>query len=469
MTNASQETYNSFRAAALARHPDNPFLSFDQMKRRVEQISGVVPITHDMCPNSCAAFTGPFRDLAECPVCSASRYNHTQPGQSSTLVLRCQFITIPIGPVLQAMHRSPENAKLMQYRAERTKAILAYCDIHGGKLEQYDDTCCGQEYLSAVCAGRIRDDDVMIQLSFDSAQLYRDKVSDCWMYIYVIHNLPPEIRYKKTYVIPGGFIPGPQKPKHIDSFIFPGLHHISALQKEGLRIWDVFRATYIEQSIPFIAFGTADSPAMANMTGMVGHHGKYGCCLYCGLPGRRHEQDPHYYPVMLKPVDYMVSGCTHDDITFQDLQQYRNDTRHRYMANLEMLVSSWNTTHFNATHLKTGLCKPTILSGLHPKHILGIPSMFVMDIMHLVALNGPELLMGLWRGTLICYAPDKKEDWDWAVLKGKVWEAHGRTIAAATPYIPSSLLRECESDRGSEAEGHRGPIAILALHSHKSQ
>jgi len=284
VTNASQETYNSFRAAALARHPDNPFLSFDQMKRRVEQISGVVPIVHDMCINSCAAFTGPFSDRDLCPICSAPRYDPIKFARSGAQIPQRQFNTIPIGPILQALYRSPQSAAKMQYRAEATRRIIAYMDTHEGNLEQYNDTCCGRDYLDAVRAGNIQDNDIMIQMSIDGAQLYRDKQSDCWIYIYIIHNLSPEFRYKKFYVEPGSFIPGPNKPKHTDSYLYPALRHIAALQKEGLRIWDASRAVYIPQAIPFFAFGTADSPAMASMTGMVKHQGKYACHLYCRLP-----------------------------------------------------------------------------------------------------------------------------------------------------------------------------------------
>ena len=65
---------------------------------------------------------------------------------------------------------------------------------------------------------------------------------------------------------------------------------------------------------------------------------------------------------------------------------------------------------------------------------------------HLINLNDPDLLLGLWQGTINSYAPDKKEDWDWVVLDwvvlvGKVWEAHGRTVAKATQFIPSSFGR----------------------------
>ena len=34
-------------------------------------------------------------------------------------------------------------------------------------------------------------DDIALQLSIDGAQLYRDKASDCWMFIWIIHNLHP--------------------------------------------------------------------------------------------------------------------------------------------------------------------------------------------------------------------------------------------------------------------------------------
>ncbi|KAF8229419.1 hypothetical protein L208DRAFT_1286816, partial [Tricholoma matsutake] len=87
------------------------------------------------------------------------------------------------------------------------------------------------------------------------------------------------------FVIPGGFISGLNKLKHSDSFLYPSLYHILALQQEGLQIWDASTCSYITNSTPFIMLATADGPAMANMMGMVGHSGKYRCRLYCGLSG----------------------------------------------------------------------------------------------------------------------------------------------------------------------------------------
>jgi hypothetical protein len=61
-TNASWTTYDSIRSTLNECYPDDPFLSFWQMQRRVEQLSGVVPISYDMCPDTCIGHTGPFCD-----------------------------------------------------------------------------------------------------------------------------------------------------------------------------------------------------------------------------------------------------------------------------------------------------------------------------------------------------------------------------------------------------------------------
>src|SRR6266550_4560005 len=134
-----------------------------------------------------------------------------------------QFITIPLGPVIQALYGLPKTANKMHYRAQATTEILEYARTHGGKVKEYCDTTCGRDYLEAVEAGKIKNHDVLVQLSLDGAQLYQNKDSDCWIFVYIIHNLAPDLRYKKKFVIPAGFIPGPEKMKDGDSFLYPVL------------------------------------------------------------------------------------------------------------------------------------------------------------------------------------------------------------------------------------------------------
>jgi hypothetical protein len=67
----------------------------------------------------------------------------------------------------------------------------------------------------------------------DGAQLYVMKALACWIYIWVLLNLSPAQHYKKSHILIGVFIPGPNNPKNIDSFLFPGLQHLVALQRKG--------------------------------------------------------------------------------------------------------------------------------------------------------------------------------------------------------------------------------------------
>src|SRR5260370_15378681 len=108
--------------------------------------------------------------------------------------------------------------------------------MRGGKVKEYNDTTCGRDYLEAIEAGRIKDYDVLVQLSLDGAHFYHDKDSDCWIFVYIIHNLPPNLHYKKRLVIPARFIPGPEKMKEGDSFLYPLLNLYSALNNISLMI-----------------------------------------------------------------------------------------------------------------------------------------------------------------------------------------------------------------------------------------
>ena len=64
--NSSQKAYADALLDVQERYPDSKMLSYDQVKRRVSDLSGVVTWKHDMCFNSCVAFTGPFGTLEVC-------------------------------------------------------------------------------------------------------------------------------------------------------------------------------------------------------------------------------------------------------------------------------------------------------------------------------------------------------------------------------------------------------------------
>ncbi len=59
--------------------------------------------------------------------------------------------------------------------------------------------------------------------------------------------------------------------------------------------------------------------------------------------------------------------------------------------------------------------------------------------MHLGALNLSDLIISLWWGTIDYTQPDNKDTWIWLVLKGNVWQRHGKSIMNALYFLPSSF------------------------------
>jgi hypothetical protein len=445
VSNVSQETYTSVRKAILRRYPDEDIPSYHQIKKYVAELSGVCSIEHDMCINSCIAYTGPFKELQSCPECGELRFD------PFTKKARQQLHTIPLGPQLQAIRRGAQSSLEANYRLAVTEKIMKDLDLHDGKIPLIKDFFFGQEYIDKVDEGFIKENDMVLMFSMDGAQLYSNKASDCWIYIWLLFDYLPGTRYRKKRVLIGGFIPGPNKPKHADSFTFPGLHHLAALQREGLPIWDCITNT-VNISHPFLSLATADGPGMTQLNGLVGHHGKNGCRLFCSLPGRRKAGKPHYYPALLKPINYSVAGSDHPDIDINDLPSM---SREVYEQKLEFVVQSPNETQYKKNRLNTGIVKPSIFLGLNPRYRLDVPGCFGSDIMHLAALNIPDLLISLWRGTLDRDNNDDRRTWDWAVLTGRTWEDHGRDVAACTPYLPGSFDRPPRNPAEKISSGYK--------------
>lgn len=427
----SAKLYDPTIETIRTRNPDNEPLSFYQLKRRIENLTGITPIIRDMCPNSCHAYTGPFAKKTSCHRCGEPRF---EPGTETP---RQQFYTIPIGPAIQALKRSYKTAVEMDYFWLRATELLEE-QIRNGVIELVDDIVCGTDVLEAVYNKDIGEHDTVLMFSFDGAQIYQNKASDCWISIWIIVSFSPIFRYKKRYILPGSIMPGPNKIKIVDSFNFVGFHHVAAVNKEGgLPVWDASRHKKVVSRL-YIVLATADGPGMVYLNGLVGHSGKVGCRLWCGLTGRHKPGAPMHYPVLSKPDNYHVAGCDHDDVPPHIV---RPIDKVRYVASLRRVCNARNQTEYEFLRRETGICKPSILSGLPDGTYLGIPTMFPCDIMHLV-LNIADLMIGLWRGKLECSkTSDSVTSWPWAVLVGDMWQMHGLDVAQSTPYLPGSFDR----------------------------
>jgi hypothetical protein len=452
--NASEHIYDSTRHNIQRRSPEVNMLSYDQVKRRVSNLSGVVTWQHDMCVDSCVGFTGPYERLEKCPKCDKPRYDPVKFAKSKgkKKVPLKSFTTFPVGPQLQARWKSPGMAQKMRYRRKKTQDILRDRDL-GANLV-WDDILTGSDYLEAVDDGTIKDTDLVLMLSIDGAQLLRNKKSDAWIYIWILLDLAPDERYKIRNILPGGIIPGPGKPKDLDSYLFPGLAHVCALQKEGLPIWDGYSCEKFLAFL-FLLLVLADAVAMAELTASVGHHGKRGCRLLCDFPGRNKPGGSHYYPALFRPTDLDEDHSDHSDIDVHDVSIVDTD---KYKRDLHWVLRSSTNVEYNQRRLETGLRKATIFQSL--PRILEIPTCFPGDIMHQPVINLTALIFDLWCDRKAC-RKGLEGTWDWAVLKGSAWKRHGKEVEDAAPWFPRSFDRTPRNPAEKLSSGYKAWELLL--------
>jgi hypothetical protein len=397
-----------------------------------------------MCPKGCIAYTGPFVNMDNCPDCNTSRYKTDEELSASgrikkkknAKVPRQQFYTIPLGPQLQALWRTPQSAFFMRYRNRRTQQILALAKGNSGIVPVYEDIFDGKEYLDSYLAGQIRDDDTVVMFSWDGAQLYRDKESSCFFGIWIVLNLSPEIRYKKKYILPALIIPGPNEPRNAESFLLPSFRHTSALQREGLNAFDGHHHKYITTR-PFTAFNGADAVALPKVSGQVGHKGAFSCRVTCGMPAR--NRDRKYYPAALKPFNTTNPRSAHPDI---DVRTLGGPDAAKYQANLSIILRSKTITQYNENRRLTGIVRPSICLGFEESATFRVPLCFPMDLMHLISINIPQHLIHIWRNTSEAKFPYSTEKPDFIVLDQEhVWRTHGELVASTHRYLPASVDR----------------------------
>ncbi|KZV60743.1 hypothetical protein PENSPDRAFT_593394, partial [Peniophora sp. CONT] len=444
--NASETTYAETRAAFILDNPKRRIYTHAQVKAKITEITGIVPIVYDMCPNSCIAYTGPLASLDRCPYkeCREFRYDQQKLASDGSRIARRQFHTIPLGPQLQCLKRSAKRAEELRYLERRMAEIAEELNINHGDLNVFDDWCCGKDSTDnynfdghkagAEERKRFCGDDFVLLVSLDGAQLYMMKASDCWIYIWVILNYDPIVRYKRTHILIGGVFPGPHKPKNVDSFLYPGLYHVSALQHEGLRVWDSYLNKICLSNLT-VAFGTADTPGAVYFSGGAGHTSMHPCRLLCELRGRRKPDGKTYYPVHIRPDNYTLD--TQPSYTTQHFIRPDNEEE-RYRQRLHLVLSSRTKAEYARNRKETGISRPSILDGL--RRSFGMPRGLTCDLMHLGSLNIPDLYIGLVRASIECDKTDDVKNWPFAVLKKpRVFKAHGGVVKAYGRFLPTDF------------------------------
>jgi len=220
VTNASEVTYKGCCDAILHCYPESAVLSYYSVKKLVSDISGVVSVSDDMCINSCHAFTGPFAHLDSCSICREPQYDPHQLllGKNVPCQKQC---TILLGPQLQAHCRSEQGSSDMSYLGQKMTKLLQMLDsLPDGMDFKYDDTLCGGEFIAMNEKINLTIDDTIVALSLDGVPNSTRTKNLTHGSLFGCYIISVQISVTRNYVLPCTTIPGPNKPKVIDSYLF---------------------------------------------------------------------------------------------------------------------------------------------------------------------------------------------------------------------------------------------------------
>jgi hypothetical protein len=109
--------------------------------------------------------------------------------------------------------------------------------------------------------------DVALHLSLDGFQLTNMSNHEVTPVIFLNLNLPPQERYKVDNILAGMLIPGPKKPKVLDTFLRPLVNELNNLGGNGVLAVDGRNYTEF-QLRAWVTMVTGDGPALAEAIGM---------------------------------------------------------------------------------------------------------------------------------------------------------------------------------------------------------
>jgi hypothetical protein len=413
----------------------DPLPSLRPTRTYIHGLSGFKPRIFDCCPNSCLCYAGPHAEKTKCDFCKEDRFR--KDGKP-----RKQFTYIPLIPRLRAMARNRDLATKMQNRAQRDEvnAQEASEGIGGTKIRDVFDST----NYEALKKSNIRVNertlprkyfadhrDVALGLCTDGVGPFKTRKVTCWPLIIINFNLPTDLMFLLEYIMSLGVIPGPNKPKDFDSFLW-GLVEEMLQLAQGIRTWDILDSEFFMlRAFLILAFG--DIPAMSMLMRMKGHNGLCPCRM-CTITGLRLPNDTrntaHYVPHFRDTYPHADSGETpREQYDVRALPLRTDDT---YRAQAQEVEAAPTQTAADALAKRYGIKGASILFSLGS---LLFPLSFPYDFMHLIWENLIKNLVLLWTGKFKHFDDGHPGAY---VFPPGVWEAIGKATGETKTHIPSA-------------------------------
>jgi hypothetical protein len=253
-------------------------LTLYKVQKLAIELTGLSSQLVDMCPKSCMAFTGEFKNEHFCTYIRDKRNDVPcgQPCYDSKGHPRAQMIYTPIAPVIQSFYSNREMAEAMCYRHVHLQKALKRLEPDSPPTE-YSDFSDSINHINQFCDSDLfqNETDTAITISGDGAQLTMKKQSDVWVLVVTILNLPPDMRSKAANIIIPLVIPGPHSPGNVESFVYVLYEELAKL---SVGVWtkDALSGNFFLLKV-YLCGVLGDMLGSAKLSRMAGHMAIYGC------------------------------------------------------------------------------------------------------------------------------------------------------------------------------------------------
>jgi hypothetical protein len=432
----SQGTVKAYGAHAkvLAKATNVEILSLYSARKLAEKLTGLTRTLVDMCPRSCLAYTGDFQSQTRCThshngkICDEPRYREKQ-GPRAAPKPRAQMLYIPITPIIQTHYSVAETSKEMRYRDRCLQETLKLFAVAAGvneKERRYSDFADSEVHFNHhQHLGLFRDArDTAITISTDGAQLTMKKLSNVWLLIVVLLNLPPEMRYRAKNIIIPLAIPGPSSPGNIESFIYPLFQEL-AIASVGIWTWDAIDSSYFVLRA-YLCGVKGDMLGSAKLNGMAGHAARHGdrfSMVEGACTGKEKGAKAQYYPLSPPEKERFNSDRPDIDLNYLPMRQQSH-----YWMTINRLLSANNKTERQMIVRETGISRLTLCSA---SPAFSHPSFFPLDPFHLFYEN---CMLHIWDLWVSHSSSDEKIH-----MNKEVASQLGEEIEKAVKTLPSSF------------------------------
>jgi hypothetical protein len=418
--------------------PQNPPLpKIDSLHSCIMFLSGFKPKIYQCCINSCVCYVGPHVGLTQWLFCQEDQYKPD--GQPRHI-----FTYIPLIPQLIAFLANAKFASSMCYHHEHHHQPGKATNVFN--LEHYHNLQGQHIKVNRKSLNHKYFEDarnIALGLLTNSFAPFKNCKNTAWPLIIFLYNLPPEIQFHMSNILSLGIVPGPKKPKDVDSFLWPLIQELLWLA-HGVCAFNIIKSElFTLQAFLILFFG--DIPAVSMLMWMKGHNG-ISPCQMCEIVGL-------WVPGAWATTHYVPLDCCHHPIVKADptCTKVYNPSALPSQTHRELLKQATKVETVMTNAEADQLAKAYGIKGtpiLLYLDSLSFPGSFPYDFMCLIWENLIKNLILHWTGKFKGLNEGNKS----YQLSQAIWEGIGTSTAAAGSAIPSAygscvpnIAKDCSS------------------------